>query len=210
MVMPQTDTYAFSFTGASLLPAESLRLAELLLAHGPEEMRRLRQEQDLLNKGNIHTGKRQARELLKRLTLLPESLQEYLLETDPQSQAYVLFLGTCLAYRFVYDFVLEVLRPKIMVFDFDLLDSDYERFVRNKMDSHPELNELTESSERKIKQRILTMLEQAGLTQSSDTGWQILRPILPYRLEQLILRADPAWLRLFLLPDQHIKQLIHS
>lgn len=207
--MPKPATYSFSFTGASLLPAESLRLAALLLEHGAEELEQLRREQDLLNKGNIHTGKRQARELLKRLTVLPVPLQEYLLETDQQSQGYILFLGTCLAYRFVYDFVLEVLRPKIMVFDFALLDSDYERFVRSKLDSHPELNELTESSERKIKQRILTMLEQAGLTQSTDTGWQILRPILPYRLEQLILRAEPSWLRLFLLPDQQIKQLLH-
>jgi hypothetical protein len=209
MLMPQTDTYSFSFTGASLLPAESLRLAELLYEYGPEEMERLRMEQDLLNKGNVNTGKRQARELLKRLTVLPESLQTYLLDADQQGQRYVLFLGTCLAYRFIYDFVLEVLRPKALVFDFALLDSDYDRFVRGKRQAHPELDELTDSSERKIKQRTLTMLEQAGLTQATNLGLQILNPILPYQLQQRIVREEPAWLRLFLLPDSAIKNLMN-
>lgn len=203
-----TETYSFSFTGASLLPPESLRLAELLLQHGPEEMERLRREEDVLNKGNIHTGKRQARELLKRLTVLPEPLLDFLPQTDQQTQRYVLFLGTCLAYRFVYDFVLDVLREKTLAFDFVLLDSDYDRFVRAKMIAHPELSELTDSSERKIKQRTITILEQAGLIQTTEQEIQILQPILPYRLQQLIVQQEPAWLRLFLLSDHSIKELL--
>lgn len=207
--MPQTDTtYTFSFTAASLLPAESIRLAEMLLEHGPEEMDRLRVERDLLNKRNSKTGKRQSSELLRRLNQLPKPLLEYLLQTDHQCQRYVLYLASCLTYRFIYDFILEVIRPKTMVYDFELLDSDYERFVQGKMESHPEIEKITDNTRQRMKQQINTILAQAGLLQSGANAWQIMHPVLPDQLQQLILKEEPAWLRLFLLPDYSIQQLV--
>lgn len=205
---PPNTTYAFSFTAASLLPAESIRLANLLLTHGPEELEQLRRQRDLLNKSNSQTGKRQSSELLKRLNQLPKPLLEYLPDTDHQSQCYVLFLASCLAYRFIYDFMLEVIRPKTMVFDYDLLDSDYERFVQDKIHDHPEIEQITDKTRIRIKQQISTILAQTGMLQAAGHNWQIVHPILPDQLQQLILREEPAWLRLFLFSDYTIQQLV--
>ena len=205
-LMPD-QPYTFSFTAATLLPDESVRLAELLVELGAEELDRIRLEEDPLDKKNVQTGQRQTRELLKRLTVLPEPILHQLLRLDRKNQTLVLYLGACLTYQFMADFVVYVLREKVAVFDYTLFNGDYERFYRARAESHPELEELRESSRRKVKQRIFTMLEQAEILVPAEEFWRINIPFLPHNVQQLLLREDPHWLRYFLLSDTAIATL---
>jgi hypothetical protein len=53
----------------------------------------------------------------------------------------------------IRDFVVEAIREKILVFDYQITEGDYISFYRRKLDLHPEMDTITELTEKKIKNR---------------------------------------------------------
>lgn len=184
-------TYRLSFTTASLALVESVRLAALLVGHGWAATRQLVATQDVLQKGKQRTSNRLAVELLVRLALLPPAILEALPALDTGAQRQLLFAGICLSYPFIAEFVLEVVALKVQRRSLQLYESDYRSYVAQKRELHPELNRITETTEKKLRQVLFKVLEQVGLLQSTRS--RELQPLLLHsQVRRLLAQHLPA------------------
>lgn len=197
--MIETTKYEFSFT------ASSLRLNEMLIvtrAHydGVE----VDYTNDLGN-GKSSTGKRMLSEFKKRVSYLTPSQIEVMVNSDLVTQKQLAFVCICKTYAFIRDFILEVIREKVLVYDFQISDGDYISFYRRKFELHEEMGKLTELTEKKIKQVIFKILEQAGLI--NDIKNRTIQPqIIDNKLIKALVQDNPNWLKVLLVSDMDIER----
>lgn len=193
-------TYNFSFTSSSL------RLNEMIFV---ARQRSLMNDEDLslkLGNGKRSTGNKILNECKLRLTTLTDNQFKILLTGHVQTQKQIAFLAACKRFLFITDFVVEVVREKFLLFDYRLTDGDFLTFCRSKAELHPEIENLTDLTLKKIKQVTFKILEQSGLIDSIT-----LKNILPQYLESNIVQAinedNHIWLKLFLYSDNEIKKI---
>jgi len=202
--------YSFSFTAASALIAETLVIGE--------EYERLRDWQlvkdsvinkNLLNKIKEATIRREFTEIKKRIMLLTSEQFNLLISGSSDDARAMILIGLVKTYSFLKDFIIEVLRNKYLVFDRILFETDYIKFFNSKVLSHLELEALTESTIKKIKQVIFRILEQVSLLIFNGNRI-ILKPILSSRAIQVIVADDPFYLNCFLFSNDEIRTLAQN
>ena len=207
--MPKVK-YTFSFTGATALIAETLVVAE--------EFDRLKDwktvhstilENNLLNKVKEATFEREFREIKKRLLLLTKEQMHVLINNDLDDAKAMILLSLVKAYPFLKEFIIEVVRYKYLLFDLILTEIDYNKFFNSKCLMQTELNQLTETTSKKVKQRIFTLLEQIGIITQVKNGI-ILKPVLSSRVLDVIYHDDPALLTVFLYSNEEIKSVLQK
>ncbi len=192
--------YDFSFT------ASSLRLKEMLLVANREVAWSSEDIVENLGSGKRATGKTLLREILKRLSKLSKKQTDLFIETDLISQKQIAFLSVCKTHTFIRDFTVEVLREKLLVFEYEISEGDYISFLRRKMDEHPKIEKLSESTLKKIKQVCFKILEQAGLIDNVRRK-QIQPQIIDTRVVDIIAADNAEWLKIFLMSDLDIIHL---
>jgi hypothetical protein len=198
--MLQPLPYDFSYTGTSLRVHDMVKIAEDMCTGGEEDF------VALLGRGKSGTGIKHNREIRKRLARLSRLELELLAEGDFRTQQQMAFLAMCKAHAFIRDFVVEVIREKVMAYDFHLSEGAYLSFWRMKSEAHPEMDALKEVSQKKIKQVTMKILEQGGILNDVEQK-QILQPQLTGRLIDAILQDNAEWLKVFLLTDRDIANL---
>ena len=208
--MVNTKKYSFSFTGASALITETLVIAK--------EYRKLNDwntvqislsDNNHLNKVKQGTFKREFSEIKKRLSLLTPNQLQLMIHGSYEEAKFMILLSLVKAYPYLFDFIVEVLLNKYLLFDRTLLNSDYTRFVNSKSLQHPELEKITEITSKKVKQVVFKLLEQVGLITNIKNGI-ILKPFLSSQITRVILDDDPVYLSAFLYSNQEIKVLIEK
>jgi len=208
--MAKEVRYSFSFTGASALISETLAIAE--------EYRRLRDwravesvlyENNTLSKVKQSTFKREFSEIKKRLSTLTDEQLAIMLDGTLDDAKAIILLALVKTYSFLYDFIVDVLRNKYLLFDTTLTDIDYFKFFNLKSLTRSELNELTEITTKKVKQVIFKILEQVGLVTNLKTG-SLIRPFLSEETIHAILVDDPSMLNAFLYSNEEIKGLLNK
>lgn len=153
--------------------------------------------QNLLQRRSATGTKRVFREIRQRIEQLSEETLSDFLEASPEDQRSIAFLAICKCYRFIFDFVRLVLRDKLIVFDFVLLDEDFAGFWNRMAVDHPELDERSESTRKKIRQVTLRILAEAGLL--SETRSPRITPVpLSARMEAIIEREGRQYREAFL------------
>lgn len=197
--MIKTNKYDFSFT------ASSLRLNEMLLVarayHDDVEV----DYTNDLGGGKSSTGKRMLSEFKKRISHLTPVQVEVLLNSDLVTQKQLTLVSVCKSYSFIREFIVEVVREKVLVYDYQITDGDYISFYRRKFDLHEEMDSLTELTEKKIKQVTFKILEQAGLI--NDIKNKIIQPqIIDYKLIKALVQDNPNWLKVLLVSDMDIQR----
>ena len=193
-------TYNFSYTGFSLRVAETSLVADAMLSG-----REFDAVRDLAG-GKTSTAKKFLNEINKRLETLTKPQLELLAHGTREHQKQIAFLAICKAHLFIRDFVFEVLREKMLVFDNILSEGEYVSFIRRKADLHPEIEEMTDVSQKKIQQVTFKILEQAGLIDNTRT--KMIQPqILDSEIILAIASDDKIWLKLFFWSDTDIKNL---
>ena len=193
--------YNFSFTASSLRLKEMILVAKHLLENT---------EIDYINdlgEGKSATGKRMLVEFNKRLETLTKEQLKLLVDGDLTTQKQIAFLSICKTYAFIRDFVLEVLREKYLIFDYEITEGEYLSFYRRKNDLHTEMDALTELSESKIKQVTFKILEQAAIIDNIKN-----KTIQPQLLDDRIISAikndHQEWLKIYFYSDMDIAQTI--
>ena len=92
---------------------------------------------------------------------------------------------------------------KVSLFDFHLTDRDYFTFVNRKQIDHEELEQLADSTKKKVKQIVFRVLEQAGIIDSTETkNIQVVH--IGRSFEKLICDTNPNDLKLLLYTEQRI------
>lgn len=208
--MVQDKIYTFSFTGASALIAETLVIAEeYQRLKDWKAVRKSLMDNNLLNKVKQATFTRELQEIKKRLSLLTPDQLEVLIHGGLDDAKSMILLSLAKTYPFLNDFIVEVLRGKYLLFDKVLTETDYTKFFNTKNLSHSELNEITEKTARKVKQRIFTILEQVGLITFAKNGI-ILKPFLSNKVIEVIIEDNPSFLTAFLFSNEEIKGLLQK
>lgn len=199
--------YTFSFTGASALISETLVIAQAFeRLNDWKEVEQTIINQNLMNKIKHTTFKREFSEIKKRLTLLTPTQLSILANGSLDDAKMMILLSLLKTYSFIKDFIIEVIRNKYLMFDTNLMDSDYIRFVNAKKLIHEELERITEITAQKVKQVVFKMLEQIGLITHIKNGI-IIKPYLSNQILDAIIRDDVSLLSGFLLSDTEIKAI---
>ena len=203
----KSHEYSFSFLTGALYLRESVAVAEVSRGQRDwKEVQRHAAAQNLLRQRTDASRARLLREIRYRLQQLSPKELEFLCDAEPRDQRHLLFIAICQRFRFIREFVEEVLRPKALALDAQLYPTDFARFIDRKCAEAPEVQKLTDKSLAKIKQVLIRMLAEAGLLDSTSS--QRLTPRLPSRaLAHLVAQSDAKRLRLLLLSDADIRQI---
>lgn len=206
--MVDKKKYIFSFTGASALISETMVIAE--------EFNRLKDWKDVqksllennsLNKVKQSTFKREFSEIKKRLSLLTQDQLQLLVKGSFDESKSMILLSLSKTYAFLNDFIIEVLRNKYILYDKELSEIDYNRFIASKSLLHSELTEISDVTAKKVKQVIFKLLDQTGLIAKAN-NWTILKPILSNASLKVIIKENPKLLSAFLYSNEEIKDLL--
>ena len=189
-----TFKYEFSLTGSSLRVNEMILFATKYINEGLLEFKS--------DKGT--TNKRMVSEFKKRIDNLTVNQQELLLNSNFSNQKQLAFLSACKTYSLLRDFVIEVVREKYLIMDFNLSDTDYISFIRRKEINHDELANLTDQTRAKVKQVVFKILEQAGIIDNVRDK-EIQLQLLGGSTKKSIIEDNPEWLKVFLLSDMDIQ-----
>lgn len=201
--------YSLSFTAASFRLHDFLRVARALANYeGTVDSIEINAE-EILGKGNQKTSKREMAEFLKRYNALTATQRNLLLDGTIDEQKHVTFLAITKSNAFIRDFMLEVVRDKFLVFDFQLTDGDYRSFVNRKIELHPELENFADSTLEKARQTLFKILADAGIINDIKD-----RTILQQWLSPLFIKSvtddNNQYLKVFLLSEKDINLAVHD
>lgn len=198
--MTLVDKYRFSFTASSLRTRAFVSVVEYLDGKKDEDI------ELALGMGKRSTGKRMYVEMQKWSECLTSVQKEALLNGSFKTQNEIAFVAACKYYRFIRDFVLEVVREKYLVYDYEITLGDYLSFFRRKAEENQEMYELSEVTQNKVRQVTFKILEQAGLIDNVRT-----RMIQPQMIESetrnAILNDNPDLFKIFLFSDFDIQNM---
>lgn len=206
---PQAADYSFSFLAGALFLSESVAIAELMNRNLDwDEVARQAAEQNVIRQRTTASRVRILREIRYRLEQFSPAELTFFCDANSRDQRQLLFIAVCQRFRFIREFVDEVLRPKIFSLDLQLHRSDFARFFDRKTAESVELESLTDKSRAKIKQVLIRMLAEAGLINS--TAAQRIQRSPPSRaLAHIVAESDARRLRFLLLSDAEIRQILN-
>ena len=140
---------------------------------------------------------RQCREVRQRI----QSLSLETLETFPNfnsdERKFIAFLAICKTYPLVFDFVVQVLAEKLVIYDYQLKEVDFTAFWNEKIMDYPELDNIAESTQKKIKQVLIRILNEVGLLDSTTS--QRITPLFPMTgLDEIFNREGKKFRKVYL------------
>lgn len=135
-----------------------------------------------------------ARELTQRLKLLTDKQLELLVEGNPTEQKYLLWFAVCKTYELVREFAIEVLHEKYLSRSLAVTDLDYDAFFNRKADWSEDLDQITTSTRKKLRQVMLLMAKEAGLITDDNV---INRAMLSGRLVDVLKPDAPVSFLIF-------------
>lgn len=153
--------------------------------------------ENLFQKNTKSSIKTIYREIESRMKLLPEKMAKNMVNLPMIDQSHLLFYASCRYYKFIYDFMVEVMYPKYKSLDCQLWESDFFRFFDVKKETHPELK-VTITTTKKIKQVMFRMLNEAGILDSIKS-LKLQKPVLSKKVKDFISKEDSKYLKIFLI-----------
>lgn len=206
--MVKSKKYILSYTAASLRLSEMVKVAQSISINEFKNLNELKLSGIVFGSVKTRSTDREFREIKQRISKLTLEQLDVLAHGDYTSQKQVAFLSVCKHYDFIKDFTVDVIRDKVLVFNYNINESDINAFINSKSSIHPELEEFSELTLKKGIQVMFRILEQAGIINNAVE--KIIQPqILQPDVIKSILVDDPQWLKIYLLADNDIKQLRH-
>jgi len=102
-------------------------------------------------------------EICTRLkTLSPQELS-LLVTADPYDQLLISWLACCRTYQFIGDFATQVLLENFASYKLDLGHVDFDFFYDEQALFHPELDEMTDGTRKKLRQILFRMMREVGV-----------------------------------------------
>ncbi len=196
--MTKNSSYSFSFATTALNVHEMGKVAQSIV-----ENREMDATNELGN-GKKISGQKKMQEYTSRIRTLTTNQLQLLAHGNLNSQRQMAYLSICKSYGFIRDFVVEVLRDKILLFDYQIEDSDYLSFWRRKAELYPRMESFTENSKKKIRQITLRILADADIIDSTSNKMIKIQIVDP-AVERVILDDNPNWLKVFLKSDLDIQ-----
>ncbi len=205
--------YRLSFTFGGLLIPETRVIADAFVRLG--EWDAVRDEvvfKNILRKTRQESARRYVREIRERVKGAHEWEVPMIAgrEGGPDEVRLVILAVTTRYYRLVSEFLVEVVRHKVLGGDFRMLRYEFQSFWDRKAQGAREMLDITENSRRKLEQVTFRMIGEAGYLPSGREG-SIVPPTVPYGLStRYAEEGDRDSLLAFLLPDREIRTLMEG
>ena len=200
------ETYIFSFTALSSPVADFTRSAQMLV-EADYDLNKLNRND--VGKEKERTNQRHFQEMKMRFKNLTQEEIDVLATGDLNDKKMICFLAVCKSYNFIFEFVVEVIREKVLLYDYEIKELDYNSFTNRKIYDHPEYEKLSELTQKKIKQVLFRILEQVGVIDSTKSK-NIQHLLLSPKLIRVICNDNWEFLRIFLKPDREIMEYSHG
>lgn len=154
------------------------------------------------------TQKRNASEVVKRLRSAPSGIWKEIPALPAQEQRIALYYLVLKAHAFLFDFHMEVLLQKWRVMDRSFSKHQVLQFIEENMDDHPEMENWSEESKKRISRTVKTLLKQIDLIDEEQKLQSLHASI---SLWELFIKEGETWfLEAMLLNKQEREQLIAS
>jgi len=160
-------------------------------------------DDDVLQKPTLDSRKRVFSELKKRLLNLTPSELEHFRDASMDDVKVLSFVSCLKTYRLMYEFVLEVIREKYLMFDYTIEPSDYSSFIESKEVSSSKLSGISESTHYKLKQVLFLILADVGLIENTKNHY-ITKPMLSEAVINILLEDNPKLLSALLMNNDEI------
>jgi hypothetical protein len=151
-------------------------------------------EENLLQSRTKSRTLRVTREIIQRLELLTDAQLELLVEGKLEEQKYILWFATCKTYHLIGEFATEVLREKFLSRSMQITELDYDAFFNRKADWNEELDQITDSTRKKLREVVFRMMREAGLISKEK---MIIPVVLSKRLVEVLKPDAPMSFQIF-------------
>ena len=205
----QNGRYRLSFTVGGLLVSQGHCIASLYLKDNSmipaplsdsselgEHINIIRKQAISDNVLAIRTAAanlRMVREVIKRLSALTLQELQHLASDDTPApdRRVVMWVAMCRYYALVGEFANEVLRDYFFADIPTLTYEDYGRFVSGKSMWHPELETLSDSTAKKLRQNVFKALYEANLLNKSNNT--IVSCLLSYGVTDILIKRPASF-----------------
>lgn len=158
------DEYRLSFGTGGLYVSESYQLTQSFCKlHDWAEVIESAVEKNLLQFKSTQSTRRAVREICTRLKNLTPQEMDFFQTADPYDQSLICWLACCRTYEFIGDFATQVLLENFASYKLDLDYAAFDFFCEEQAQFHPELEEVTESTRKKLRQILFRMMREAGI-----------------------------------------------
>ena len=135
------------------------------------------------------SNRRTLREICKRVGSLTDEERSFLTdEADRPEQEALLWLSMCRTYRFVREFLLEVIQERYLSLRLDLSLETFDSFFDSKAEWDDGLAGLSQTTRLKLRQILFRIMREAGII---DNSGQIRQAYLSSSLKGLIYAKNP-------------------
>ena len=201
------NDYIFSYTAATLMLHETDEVMKKYLEYKDwEKVKDLVVEENIMQKQSVSSRKRVFAEIKRRIESLTSEQLEYVNEANSSDIRNLIFLSILKTYKFIFEFMAEVISKKVLMFDYKILNSDYETFFESKKYAVEQLENITEATQYKLKQVLFRILEEAMIIDNTKSK-NILKPYLSGEVIELIVKDNPIYLKAFLYTDYEIEKM---
>ena len=201
------NDYIFSYTAATLMLHETDEVMKKYLEHKDwDKVKALVVEENIMQKQSVSSRKRVFAEIKRRIEALTSEQLEYVNEANSSDIRNLIFLSILKTYKFIFEFMAEVISKKVLMFDYKILNSDYETFFESKKYAVEQLENITEATQYKLKQVLFRILEEAMIIDNTKSK-NILKPHLSGEIVELIVKDNPIYLKAFLYTDYEIEKM---
>jgi hypothetical protein len=204
--MIQKSDNLLAFAVYSLRLNEMVYVAQYALDNDLLDLKQVRNADIMLSSVKAISFEKMFYQIRKRIQTLTPTQIEILAHGDLISQKQIALLSICKCYSFIEDFIIEVLRDKILVFDYQLNETDFNGFIKRKIQEYPQLEEYKTTTLNKAKQVLFLLLEQAGIIDNIKDR-RIQPQLLTRSVVEAIAEDDPYLLKIFMYSDRDIKDI---
>ena len=201
------NDYIFSYTAATLMLHETDEVMKRYLEYKDwDKVKDLVIEENIMQKQSVSSRKRVFAEIKRRIESLTSNQLEFVNEANSSDIRNLIFLSILKTYRFIFEFMAEVISKKVLMFDYKILNSDYETFFESKKYAVEQLENITEATQYKLKQVLFRILEEAMVIDNTKSK-NILKPHLSGEVIELIVKDNLVYLKAFLYTDYEIEKM---
>jgi len=131
--------------------------------------------QNILQFNSDASTKRVTREICIRLQSLSTKERAFYLDADIHDQSIIAWIAVCRTYKFIGEFISKVIIESFASYRLHIKYADFDFFYEEQSQWHPELENIKETTRKKLRQILFRMMREAGLLTSSRE----IRPLTP-------------------------------
>ncbi len=190
--------FTANLTGEPFLFNETRSLANSLVSG--EDINSLKKRnlaENLIMHKKSGSLKRVTTPIFRRLSVMSPTAVKLLSTEDLESAKLILLVSIAKTDRLVGDFLNDVYAEKIALKASKITKSDIERYFESVYQEEPFLRDRTDQTKAKLKQQLMKIISEAGLTKKIGSDFEVTRPSLTNKLSnQLIADGDARYIKI--------------